>query len=80
MQHKILDQYLTSGKVTTSSIKCVKWYRLFKSLTQNLNIKFLSLWHGLMVAEGVKIMWYKNLDQYLIEGKAVWSAPLLFTA
>ena len=41
MQCKILDQYLTGGKVSTSYITCVRRYRLLKLLTKNLNIMFL---------------------------------------
>ena len=38
VQHKTSDQYLTSGKVSTSSIHGFKRYRLVKTLTKNFNI------------------------------------------
>ena len=38
VQHKISDQYLTSGKVSTRSIRGFKRYRLLKTLTKNFNI------------------------------------------
>ena len=38
VQHKTLDQYLTSGKVSTTSIHGLKRYRLLKTLTKNFNI------------------------------------------
>ena len=38
VQHKTSDQYLTSGKVSTSSIHGFKRYRLVKALTKNVNI------------------------------------------
>ena len=38
IQHKTSDQYLTSGKVSTSSIHGFKRYRLLKILTKNFNI------------------------------------------
>ena len=37
VQHKISDQYLTSGKVSTRSIRGFKRYRLLKTLTKNFN-------------------------------------------
>ena len=36
MQCKILDQYLTSDKVSTSSIECIREYRLLKNFNQKL--------------------------------------------
>ena len=38
VQHKTSDQYLTSGKVSTSSIHGFKRYRLVKTLTKSFNI------------------------------------------
>ena len=38
VQHKTSDQYLTSGKVSTTSIHGFKRYRLLKTLTKNFNI------------------------------------------
>ena len=38
VQHKISDQYLTSGKVSTRSIHGFKRYRLLEILTKNFNI------------------------------------------
>ena len=38
VQHKISDQYLTSGNVSTKSIHGFKRYRLLKNLTKNFNI------------------------------------------
>ena len=38
VQHKTSDKYLTSGKVSTSSIHGFKRYRLLKTLTKNFNI------------------------------------------
>ena len=38
VQHKISDQYLTSGNVSTKSIHGFKRYRLLKTLTKNFNI------------------------------------------
>ena len=37
-QHKLSDQYLKSGKVSTRSIQGFKKYRLLKTLTKNFNI------------------------------------------
>ena len=41
-QRKILDQYLTSGNVSTRSIQRVKRYLLLKTLTRNVSVKFQS--------------------------------------
>ena len=38
VKHKISDQYLTSGKVSTRSINGFKRYRLLKTLTKNFNV------------------------------------------
>ena len=38
VQHKTSDQYLTSGKISTSSIQRFRRYRLLKTLTKNFNI------------------------------------------
>ena len=38
VQHKTSNQYLTSGKVSLSSIHRFKRYRLVKTLTKNFNI------------------------------------------
>ena len=38
VQHKTSNQYLTSEKVSTSSIHGFKRYRLVKTLTKNFNI------------------------------------------
>ena len=36
VQYKTSDQYLTSGKVSTRSIRGFKRYRLLKTLTKNI--------------------------------------------
>ena len=41
-QRKIVDQYLTSGKVSTRSIQIFKGYPLLKTLTKNFSVKFQS--------------------------------------
>ena len=38
VQHKISDQYLTSGKVSTRSIHRFKRYRLIQTFTKNFNV------------------------------------------
>ena len=38
VQYKTSDQYVTSGKVSTSSIHGFNRYRLVKTLTKNINI------------------------------------------
>ena len=38
VQHKISDQYLTSGKISTRSIQRFRRRRLLKTLTKNFNI------------------------------------------
>ena len=66
MQCKILDHYLTSGKVSTTSIKFVGRYRLLKTLTKNFNIKFLVHDLDLKVIEGgVRMIQHETLDQCL---------------
>ena len=43
-QHKISDQYLTSGTVSTRSIQRFKKYPFLKTLNKNLSLKFQSPW------------------------------------
>ena len=38
VQHKTLDQYLTSGKVSTRFVHGLKRYRFLKTFTKNFNI------------------------------------------
>ena len=56
------DQYLATCKVSTQSINMVKRYRLIKTITKNLNTKFIR-------SEGhpgwVMMVLRKTSDQYL---------------
>ena len=66
VHHKCLDQYLTSGKVSTSSIKCVRRYRLLKTLTKIFNIKYLqSVTLISRSLRGVRMVQHQTIDQSL---------------
>ena len=59
--HKTSDQYLATCKVSTLSINMVMRYRLTKTLTKNVNTKFLSPGHP----GWVMMVLRKTSDQYL---------------
>ena len=76
---KTSDQYIPTCKVSTRSINMVKRYRLTKTLTKNLNTKFLSLWPWPQGHPGwVMMVLRKTSDQYLPTCKvSTWSIDMV---
>ena len=58
VQHKISDQYLTSGKVSTRSTHWFKKYRLLENLTKNFNI--LSNADAVVTAIALPVLTYRR--------------------
>ena len=55
-QRTILDQYLTSGKVSTRSIQRFKRYPLLKTLTKNFSVKLKVRDLDLKVSEWMELV------------------------
>ena len=69
-QRKILDQYRTSGIVSTRSIQKFKRYPILKTFNQNLKRKIFKVCDlDRKVNEGVGMVQHYILEQYLASGK-----------
>ena len=69
VQHKTSDQYLTSGKVSTSSIHRFKRYRLLKTLPKNFKILSNADADTMVTAIALPVLSYrraKNNTQYTL--------------
>ena len=70
VQRKILDQYLTSGKVSMRSSQSFRRYPILKTLTKNFNVKFKKFCDlDFKVIDVGQDVQYKTSDQYLTSGK-----------